>query len=511
MSSVQEKSGANRRKDITGQRFGKLLVLSMADDYISPSGVRLSRCNCLCDCGNTTIVNMSGLVTNKTRSCGCLANTCGLLKDNAELVRKYDFEKNDEIGLPFDKLTARSGRKAWWKCEKCGNSWFATIASQNDAIKHGCPYCSGRNVLVGINDLESQFPDIAKEWNYEKNGQITPNSISAKSSKKVWWRCEEGHEWEATVANRTFNQSGCPRCNIESVNSFCEQAVYYYVKKVFPDAINGDHHIETELDIFIPSLNTAIEYDGEPWHLSEKKKRLDEAKNTLCASSGIRLIRIREPRLSPMKNCVTINRTDSTTSKSLNKSIYDLLSLLQADLSIIGTIDTDADSGSILAQFSTKKLNNSLQYCFPEVAKEWHPTKNGNLTPDCVSKASSRKVWWLGKCGHEWQMIVSDRTKKEYVNKHGHHRKPYGCPFCSGKMLLPGFNDLLTRYPQIAEEWHPEKNLPLLPNEVMPGSQKRVWWLGKCGHEWQANVYSRTKGIGKCPYCSKTKTSPNDV
>lgn len=61
-----------RRVDITGQRFGRLVVTSMVDDYISPSGFRLAMCNCHCDCGNDTVVFMSGLVTGSTQSCGCL-------------------------------------------------------------------------------------------------------------------------------------------------------------------------------------------------------------------------------------------------------------------------------------------------------------------------------------------------------------------------------------------------------------------------------------------------------
>ena len=94
----------------------------------------------------------------------------------------------------------------------------------------------------------------------------------------MWWICKEGHEWKSTVANRV-NGNGCPRCNIEKVNSFCEQAVYYYIKQAFPDAINSDTHIGMELDIFIPSKNVAIEYDGEAWHKSTKKIEIDIKKN----------------------------------------------------------------------------------------------------------------------------------------------------------------------------------------------------------------------------------------
>lgn len=490
----------DRRVDITGKRFGKLVVLSMADDYISPAGHRLSRCKCMCDCGNTVIVIMSSLVTGKTQSCGCLSNTAGLLKDYPDLAAKYDFEKNKEIGLNFDTITARSSDKAWWKCSKCGNSWFATIASQNDKIEHGCPYCSGRLVIKGKTDLLTLFPDIAKEWNYEKNGDLQPDSIASKSNTKVWWKCSEGHEWKAAVGNRTHNQSGCPRCNIENVNSFCEQAVFYYIRKAFPDAINSDQHLGIELDIFIPSIKTAIEYDGEAWHNSERRLKNDEKKNVVCKESGIRLIRIREPRLPGIDTCDVIIRSDSTTNESLNQAIKQLLYLLGSSTS---NVNIDADGGIILDQYAKKKYENSLAYCFPDIAAELHPTKNGGLTPDRISKASRREVWWLGKCGHEWPAKVSDRTRPVTIDNNGRKKKPYGCPYCSGRRVLAGFNDLQTKFPKIAAEWHPTKNGDLKPIDISPGSHKMVWWQCQCGNEWQASPNKRCNGRSQCQVCHR--------
>ena len=540
----------DRRSDITGKRFGKLLVLSMAEDYYSPSGHRLSRCNCLCDCGNTTVVNMSSLVSGKTRSCGCLQNTKGLLQEKQELVDKYDFEKNAAIGVDFGSLTARSSKKVWWKCDVCGNSWFATIASQNDTIKHGCPYCARERVAQKnaekrksirglrivdrresnekritsesvikshgiasgyfktkaskIGSLTECYPDLIKEWDYEKN-DIDPSDIPSKSNLRVWWKCSEGHEWQATIANRTYNNSGCPRCRYEDGSSFCEQAVYYYVKKAFPDAVNGDMHLDTELDIFIPSINTAIEYDGEAWHNSTRRIKNDIRKNDLCKKAGIRIIRIREPKLPEIDNCISFVREDSISSHSLDSVISDLLRYLgKSDL----IIDTDSESGRILAQYAAKKHDNSLAVCFPEIAKEWHPTKNGGLTPDKINKASRRTVWWLGDCGHEWKMMVNERTRQTVEGRNGKLIKARGCPYCASKQILIGFNDLQTKYPDIAAEWHPTKNGSLKPSEVMPGSNKKVWWLGKCGHEWQATPDKRVYGSGQCPICFKEKRSP---
>ena len=138
---------------------------------------------------------------------------------------------------------------------------------------------------------------------------------------------------------------------------------------------------------------------------------------------------------------------------------------------------------------------NDLETTHPFLAKEWHPTKNTIIFPKDISFGSTKKVWWLGSCGHEWEASPNIRSKG------------CGCPVCSGKKVLVGLNDLATVNPMVAEEWHPTKNGTLLPHMVTKGSVKKIWWLGKCGHEWQATINNRCNGHG-CPICvQKSKTS----
>ena len=72
-------------------------------------------------------------------------------------------------------------------------------------------YCSGRRACKE-NNLLHQFPVIAQEWNYQKNGEANPINYTAKSSRKVWWVCQKGHEWETNIFSRTHSNCGCPYC-----------------------------------------------------------------------------------------------------------------------------------------------------------------------------------------------------------------------------------------------------------------------------------------------------------
>jgi hypothetical protein len=207
---------------------------------------------------------------------------------------------------------------------------------------------------VGINDFQTCYPELAKEWNYKKNS-LLPNEITRGSSKSYWWICEKGHEWQAGAASRAKKHSGCPYCT----NHF---------------VLNGFNDIKT---------------------------------------------------------------------------------------------------------------------MYPMIAEEWHHIKNGSLTPSNFLASTTKKAWWIGKCGHEWQSSPINRIAGT------------GCPFCSGNKVLIGFNDFETRYPSISLEWHPINNQELTPNMFTYASNRRVWWLCKSGHEWETALSNRTFGTG-CPSCSKS-------
>jgi len=146
-------------------------------------------------------------------------------------------------------------------------------------------------------------------------------------------------------------------------------------------------------------------------------------------------------------------------------------------------------------------VTNSLQALIPEIAAEWHPTKNGVLTPQQVVARSGKKVWWKCTKGpdHEWKTIVASRTHNES-----------NCPCCSGQKVSVT-NSLQTLFPEISAEWHPTKNGILTPEQIVAHARKKVWW--KCqkdpDHEWKAAVYSRTdKSKIGCPSCAEYGFNP---
>ena len=209
----------------------------------------------------------------------------------------------------------------------------------------------------------ADYPELLVEWDYSKNIGLDPQSIRHRTrNAKVWWKCAEGHEWQAFVANRTYG-SGCPIC--------------------------------------------------------------------------------------------------AATHREQKRNVQRIA------------------------------LSGSLASANPQLAKEWHPNKNGTLTPYNITPSSGKKVWWLCKSGHEWQASVTNRNNRKS-----------DCPYCTGSLVISGVNDLATTVPLLAAEWHPAKNGNLLPSDVKAKSGKKVWWQCAKGHEWEAEIKGRSRGNG-CPICDK--------
>ena len=395
---------------------------------------------------------------------------------NPTLAAEWNYEKNGD--LKPDNFTVNSGRKVWWKCSKA-HEWEATIANRNR--RSGCPYCSGRNAVIGENSLQIVNPTLAKEWNYEKNGGLTPVGVMPHSGKKVWWKCNKGHEWQATINSRNRG-IGCPICNSERQTSFPEYALAYYLKKNGLEVAHSYREQGYELDIYIPSKNIAIEYDGYFWHKNKTKKDLE--KNKMCKKDGIILYRLREG--IPSLNDSSIDYVVQRKQKDLPKILKEVLSKIIGK-SVDVNLERDAIAIENFREYTEK--GNSLLFSNPTLAKEWNYEKNGNLKPEIFLANSNKKVWWKCSKGHEWQATINSRNKGN------------GCPYCSGRYAVKGENDLQTVNPTLAKEWNYEKNNELTPMDVMPNSNKKVWWKCGEGHEWQATIVDRNSGKG-CPYCS---------
>ncbi len=200
-----------------------------------------------------------------------------------EAAKEWHPSKNN--GLLPSQVTFKATTQVWWQCQY-GHEWKADVRRFHKG--YGCPFCSTKKTSAEQSIAANQ-PDYLKEWHPSKN-TLDPFSISQGSKKKVWWICSKGHEWQSSVRNRSQG-SCCPRCKLCGTSK-PELFLFDRLSEIFPSAIHRYKSSFGELDIFIPDLNIAIEYDGWRWHKTKLDK--DIAKFEAAKNNGITIINIRE-------------------------------------------------------------------------------------------------------------------------------------------------------------------------------------------------------------------------
>lgn len=351
-------------------------------------------------------------------------------ESHPKLKNEWDTEANAKENIFPEKVTHGVKKKAWWRCA-AGHSWQATIDSRtrNVETRH-CPYCDHKKVVVGFTDLTTVNPELAKSWDYEKNNGLIPQEVMPGSNRKVWWKCEEGHSWQATIRGRHQGR-GCPYCaNLKILEGYNDFAT------VHPELMHRWDYEKNELD---PTKISGTAHQWAWWKCEQGhswQTRIDTMVGVGTETSGCPY----------------------------------------------------CDGKMILKGY------NDLLFLRPEIAKEWCYELN-DCGPDEVTVGCKKKVWWKCELGHTWQIPVYARTAKFKSN----------CPYCGGKKVLEGFNDLKTVNPRVASEWCDRLNGDLKPTQVTKGSHKRVWWECGAGHVWEAFVYVRAKANGTgCPVCAGT-------
>jgi len=212
---------------------------------------------------------------------------------HSHLAKEWNYNKND---LTPQDFTFGSSKKVWWICNQ-GHEWEETINQRTSPKRnYNCPYCSNHRVT-----FSNVFADeeLLEEWDYNKN-TITPQELTPGSRSKIHWKCNSGHEWVASLKDRTRKDgknTNCPKCTTNI--SHGEQEVYDYVKSILPEntvILQSDRTILSpkELDVYIPDYSMAIEYNGVYWHRESdlRDKYYHHTKWKQCQDKGIQLITI---------------------------------------------------------------------------------------------------------------------------------------------------------------------------------------------------------------------------
>ncbi len=415
-----------------------------------------------------------------------------LSETHPELKKEWHPTANENFR--FEDAFTRSHRVVWWICKKNPNhTWQAKIANRSTK-GYGCLYCAGR-LVSPERSLATLYPEVAAEWHPVKNGSLSPDKVAPFSNKKAWWKCTSGHEWHSSIQHRTKEQTKCKQCRIAErslINTHPDLASEWHPTKNLPLTANDVTH----------GMSKTVWWkcrEGHVWR-AKVSSRADDKTGCLKCNMASRKNKI---RYVPISEALPELAKQWHPTKNLPLMPDQVL---PGSNKMIWWICLRNGAHVWQASVNNRRKGRACPYCskrpsfaerFPDLAKEWHPTKNGDLKPTDVLSGSARRVWWrcLKDATYEWQSTVTNRT-------HSKGRQKI-CPHCSGYAVTEKTN-LAINHPLIAKEWHPTKNLELTPSEVTRASAKKVWW--KCcinpEHEWLAQIKNRTiLGTG-CPICA---------
>lgn len=423
-----------------------------------------------------------------------------LTMTHPEIATQWHPVKNGKI-IP-EMVVASSHKKVWWQLphdvpmdhpvehlrgKHFDFEWEATVSHR--ANGSGCPFLSGHAVWKGFNDLATVNPQLAEQWHPTKNGNLNPTDVTTGSGQKAWWLMSYDvpmdypiehlrgrhfdFEWQATIASRAKEGFGCP---------FLSGAKVW---KGFNDLATVNPKLSAE---WHPTKNIG---------LKDSKGRDISSPDKITSASNQKVW-----WFLPYDDPVTNKHFDFEWEATVHNR-------------------TGLDSGCPFLAISNAKAwigFNDLATTHPELAKQWHPTKNGDLTPEMITIGSNKKVWWYLPYDVPTDYLIA-HLKGKHFNFEWEAtpcaRKETGCPYLSGHAVWKGFNDLETVNPELAAEWHPTKNGKLKPDTVAAGSHKKIWWMFPYdvpmdypikhlrgmhfNFEWKTTIYDRVKSIG-CPY-----------
>ncbi|MEX5255065.1 zinc-ribbon domain-containing protein [Kocuria arenosa] len=390
---------------------------------------------------------------------------------------------------------------------RSGHEYRSSLNALSGAVangREGCPYCSGRAALAGFNSMAQTHPHLVGEWHPHRNGDIRPDDITgAGNSRKYWWTCKHGHEWPASPNNRAKGE-GCPDCAGRRV------AVG------FNDLATTHPEIAREWDYaanhpLTPQGVTAGQGVRVHWicpSVHPYQATLDARTNRgrgcpTCANLNVRAgyndLATTHPHLA--REWDHRRNAPLTPQQVVAGSHQEVWWLCPLDHSYSSALGSRAEGKGCRYCANQALLTgyNDLATVSPSLAAEWDATRNDGLDPAGVLAAGATKWHWICPQGHPFEQAMSKRLDGQ------------GCPHCANRKVAPGYNDLATREPALAAEWHLTKNGDLTPSDVLPGNTKR-WWLCPAGHETLGTVPNRrtTHGCPKCPPAERALNKTTD-
>jgi hypothetical protein len=434
-----------------------------------------------------------------------LAKSGSFADARPDLVGGWDRNRNS---LGPDEVSAHSHKKLYFICLH-GHSYLST--PQRRMRGHGCPTCyrdaqsdvtrERRFNAAGIS-FAQKYPELLAEWDYAKN-KLDPNRLAPQSGVYAYWKCKFGHEWRASISNRTTRQSGCPHC--VPASSRLEIRIYAELQALIGNVGWREKIDGFECDILLRDQCIGVEVDGSYWHAGKLEK--DTAKTLALKRKGVHLIRLRQHGLPEIAGDVIPfkgTEKDGALLFPLAQHLYELTGDQRFHTYAMGQrIVADPEYRELVARLPSPASEDTLAARFPDLAAEWDYTANAPLRPELFSPGSDQRMAWICSKGHKWYATIKNRTLRNS-----------GCPECSQagssnrvvKWRLRQAGTLATKDPEMLGWWDSQYN-SIDPTKISARSITKAYWRCPKGHRFIRAVCTQSDKR-RCPECYRSARAP---
>ena len=306
-----------------------------------------------------------------------------------------------------------SHRRGWWRCPADpDHRWQTRIGDRaRGAQPTGCPYCTGTRVTP-TTSLAATHPQVAADWDSTRNGTRTPAGVHPASNTHAWWRCPAGHHWQAQITSRTTGGAGCPYCAGRRATPATSLAA------ADPDlAARWDRTRNGDLTptAVRPASNIHVWWacpKGHHWRAQINQRARRHTGSPDCAPRarhGHPLAATRPDLTAQWADSLNGGGPGTITTGSHVKAWWvcpaDPTHLWRAEI----RSRVRGQTGCPYCAHKRPTPPTCLAAVAPHLAQEWHPTRNGTLSPTDVLPRSNTPVWWQCPEQHDWATAPADR------------------------------------------------------------------------------------------------------
>ena len=420
------------------------------------------------------------------------------------LMETWDGLSNE---LSPESCPVSANQKLSWTCS-LGHTWRQTPWIRLSRWS-GCPVCSNKVIQVGFNDLATLRPDIAAEWDHDKNA-LLPTEVGVGSNKVAHFKCIKSHTWTAIINNRCRGRNGgtdCPYCSNREIwvgfNDLCTTHPEL-ARELHPDQVIRANCTELQFGqkdavIWTCALNHA-------WSVPPRYRVSGTRLNGCPYCGGQALLQGFNDLASVRPDLIAewdYKKNWPVTPQTIIRGSGRVFAWIckrghHFEATVKGRMAAKIACPECMGIELHAEYIAKLEERLPTLLLEWDREAN-SMTLDSALRSGNKKAkfsWKCSRCAEDFQQQI---VKRVSVNQ--------GCPYCANLKIKPGLNDLATSNPALASEWDWDLNHPLTPSDIPSHTSRKVWWICASQHKFKASVAHRSNGRG-CPSCSQGGFDP---